>query len=157
MWDDVPYLNALLRAAHPGVRQEEGLAEFIRRAVLSTAEQEPRFLDDVEEGLVRQPCGFVYDRSSGLVFLGQWASAQRAAAALMQLHVLRAPANWNHAENLLSTRAEPLAEQYVEDGFGFIAQPPVASEQRWVLRVGQDVLLSAQEQLRFGELAVCHC
>lgn len=153
VWNKNPYMQALLRLAHPSVRSDEAATQFISNSVLSTARPPAPFREAAAD-LQRQPCGFIYDRTSGLVFLGTWGESERIAAALMQLHHMHAPANWKRAQDMMEKQHEPLVAEYLEEGFGFIGSPPVAANDRWMLHAGQDVLLSAQEKLSLGEMVI---
>lgn len=148
-----PYMKALLRLAHPSVRADEAAAVFISKTIFSTA-PDPAPLLEVASDLRLQSSGFVYDRTSGLVFQGTREEGERIAAALMQLHHMSAPANWRHAHDLLEKHHEPLVAEYLEEGFGLIGARPAQSSVGWVLHAGQDVLLSPQEKLALGAMAI---
>lgn len=150
------HIQALLCAAHPGVRDDAGLPDFIRREVLHNEEIRPLFIHEVPQDLALQPLGFVYDRLTGLLFQGKVEALERAAAALMQLHAFRAPMQLPQSDRAMSTHARALASQYVEDGFGFVATPAMETGNACSLHVGQEVRLSAQEQLCFHDLPVHH-
>lgn len=148
-----PYMKALLRLAHPSVRDDEAATEFVSETIFSIA-PDPAPLLDIASSLHLQSRGFVYDRTSGLVFQGTREEGERIAAALMQLHHMNAPANWRHAHDLVEKHHEPLVAEYLEEGFGFIGVQPTEKRNGWVLHAGQDVLLSTQEKLALGAMAI---
>lgn len=157
MWDATPFIDALFRTAHPSVQaQQETLREHIQDVVLNHNQRRPDFAAQAMREIAERPMGFVYDRPSALVFPVGFADHERCAGALMMMRELRAPVDWRQARwdgNMHNGKA---ADRYLDGGHGFIANSPQLTERsgRWPLRVGADVVLTAQEKIWFKSLVL---
>lgn len=157
MWDSTPFVQALLATAHPSVREAPELVSFIEQALLLEGERRPQFAHIAAAELIERPLGFVYDRSSGLIFAGGYADHERCASALMRFHELRSPVDdWKEITFRAKINDGKAAERYLEEGFGFLANSPqlTRSSGMWPLNVGSGVNLSAEEKIWFRNMSI---
>lgn len=151
MWDQTPFVQALVASAHPSVREDARLVDFIERALLLSGERRPDFAPAAAADLAHRPVGFVYDRASGLIFIGGYADHERCASALMHFRELRNPVgDWEAATFRASVQDVAAADRYIEGGYGFVANSPQLSMGgAWPLNVGSEVIFSAEEKIWF--------
>lgn len=156
MWNPQPYIDVLTQLAPEPLRGQEQLSSFIEDIVLDHGQRRPEFVQRALPDIAAARQGFVYDRGSGLVFFSDWADHERTAATLMVLHDLAVLVDWNAAREQPLRRHGQLADRYLEDGYGFIANSPHLSQASgcWPLNVGSEVVLSSQERQWFHGLEV---
>ena len=157
MWDPTPYVDALVASVHPSLHADRhALERHILRVVFRDGERRPMTAIDGVAELQTRPMGFVYDRPSGLLFAGGWADHERCAGCLMMLRDLRAPVDWDKAEDDGSLHNGDAADRYVVEGYGLVANSPqlTASSGAWPLHVGGDVALTAQEKTWFRAMTI---
>jgi hypothetical protein len=155
MWDPSPYVEALVGAAPEGVRQHPTLEAFILDTVMAQGERRPDFIHEAADQIRNATRGFVYDRASGLIFFSAWADHERTAACLMALYGATTPADLVRAKDEVLRRHGALADRYLDEGRGFVANSPAltASQPAWPLHVG-NATLTAQEKLWFSGMAL---
>lgn len=155
MWNPQPYIDTLSRLAPDPLQGKEELSTFIHDVVLDHCQRRPEFIEQALPQIKLGQQGFVYDRGCGLVFFSDWADHERTAATLMVLRSLGPHPDWQAAKEQPLLRHGPLADRYLEDGYGFIANTPQLSKSsgRWPLNIGSEVVLSSQEKIWFRELS----
>lgn len=155
MWNPDPYIDALWRTAHSSLAEDEARArQHIMDIVMRQGERRPLFMHEGASEIESRPMGFVYDRASGLIFMGGWADHERTAGCLMLFRELRGPVDWDRADDAGEMHNGRASDRFLEGGHGFIANSPALTQGSgsWPLNLGKDVTLTAQERQWFRTL-----
>jgi hypothetical protein len=157
MWDETPFVDALFKTLHPSVQADEEKARHhLFLVVMGHGERRPCYADEAWEHLKRRPAGFIYDRPTGLFFIPSYADHERCAGCLQHARELRGPVDWEQAR-WDGTLPDALAsDRYLSSGNGFVGSSPRLTQGsgKQVLKIGEDVVLTAQEKIWFRELDI---
>lgn len=157
MWDETPFVDALFKTLHPSVQaDEENARNHLFLVVLGHGERRPCYAEVAWEHLKRKPAGFLYDRRTELFFIPSYADHERCAGCLRHARELRGPVDWQQARwdgTLPDARA---SDRYLSEEDGFVASSPSLTKAsgKQVLKIGADVVLTAQEKIWFRDFNI---
>lgn len=156
-WDSTPYEDALFATAQVSVQTTDavGLRQYIERTLLKQACRRPLCWSEfvTQRPDLLRPLPLVYDRPSGLVFIGGLADHERCAAELYYFRQLASPVDWVAAteETDLSSTYHHYADRFIETGMGMLCGSSSAHMGRRTLVIGEHVKLTPAEKLAFRE------
>lgn len=157
MYDPTPAVEALMRTAPESLRaaDPDGLERYVVRYLLRQHERRPYLWNDFvsERPDLERIRPLVYDRPSGLVFVGGLAEHERLSAELLHLRTLDArAAGWLEAEHckLLTNYAEA-ADCFIILGVGMRVGSPSAQMGRRSLLIGSGVIMTEAELRVFAD------
>lgn len=157
MYDATPAVEALVRTAPEALRaaDPEGLNRYVVRHLLRQHERRPYlWADFVAERPDRdRVLPLVYDRPSGLVFVGGHAEHERLSAELFHLRTLdaRAAGRLDAEHFQLLTNYADAADAFILRGVGMRVGSPSAQMGRRSLLVGPGIIMTEAESRAFAD------
>lgn len=154
-WDETPYVDALVAAAHPSLRRAtpKALHDYIWLGIMDHGSHRPIFWSEfVEERPdLDPPRAFVYDRVTKLVFVGGMGLHERLAAMIYATRVTETIEHWRDLSlTIMDDKREDFAERFVGEGMGFMQGSPSAAMGRRTLMIGKGIRMTPEERRVFS-------
>lgn len=153
-WDETPYVDALVAAAHPRLRRDESevLRDYIWLGIMDHGMHRPVFWREFVEdySTADPPLALVVDRVAKLVFVGGGSCHDKLAAMIYASRVTESIGDWrDFSLSIMDCTRSDYADRFVVEGMGFMQGSVSAVMGRRTLTIGKGVRMTSEERKAF--------